>query len=196
MITNSFQNLSSLNDYYIGSFESDDLFMLNSHVWLLIKTGNIDIVNEDLTYNQDQYNDIITDGLGLNVEEYEPPANCYIYIGSKTDFRLSVHTMMVDSLYKKFYNALKKFGYIVEATGSYVALKKEPLHIDVFNEIKSSIPDLTTLDNFVAYIKELESDTKYYSKIITVLNEKIDKQEKQIRELSSEASNNFLSTWS
>lgn len=195
MITNSFEDLSSLNEYYIGSFESDDLFMLNSHVWLLIKTGNIDIVNEDLTYNQDRYNDIVTE-LNLNVEEYEPPANAYIYMGSKTNFRLSVHAMMVDSLYKKFYNALKKSGYIIEATGSYVAIKKEPLHIDVFKEIQSSIPDLTTLDSFVSYVKELESDTKYYSKIITVLNDTIAEQDQKIRKLTTEASNNFLSTWS
>jgi len=195
MIINSFQDLSSLNEYYISSFESDDLFMNTLGPWLLIKTGNIHLLNEDLTFNVNDY-DRIVDENNLNVEEYMAPANSYIYMGSKTNFRLSVHAMMVDSLYKKFYNALKKFGYILEANGSYVVMKKEPLHIDVFNEIKSSIPDLTTLDNFVSYVKELESDTKYYSKIITVLNETISDQQEEIKRLTSEASNNFLSTWS
>lgn len=195
MIINSFQDLSSLNEYYTSSFESDDLFMNTLGPWLLIKTDNLHLLNEDLTFNVNDY-DRIVDENNLNVEEYVPPANSYIYMGSKTNFRLSVHTMMVDSLYKKFYNALKKFGYILEANGSYVVIKKEPLHIDVFNDIKSSIPDLTTLDNFVSYVKELESDTKYYSKIITVLNQTVNDQQEEIRKLNSEASNNFLSTWS
>lgn len=195
MIINSFEDLATMNEYYIGSFESDELFMLSASQWLLVKTGNIDVLNDDLTFSLDKYDSIVAEN-NLDVGDYVPPANSYIYMGSKTNFRLSEHTMMVDSLYKKFYNALKKFGYVLEANGSYVVIKKEPLHIDVFNEIKSSIPDLTTLDNFVSYVKELESDTKYYSKIITVLNQTISDQQEEIRKLNTEASNNFLSTWS
>lgn len=191
MTISSFSNLDELNDYYSVTFNTDQLHLLDRTTYALIKNGYYDFYG----YYDQEAADALVESLNINISDYTPPTNGYVYIGSKTSFRNNVHTFVVDSLYKRFYNSLKKNGYILEANASYVILRREPICIDVFNDTLSPHANLDLLDNLVEEFKELRSDVKYYNSIVSRLLKEIAEKNDQIESLASQLNDRQLSTW-
>jgi len=191
MTISSFSNLDELNAYYHATFTTGHVHLLDSKSYALIKAGYYDFYGD---YDQ-QAADSLIESLGIDISNYTPPGNSYVYIGSKTSFRNNVHTFVVDSLYKRLFASLKKNGYIFEANGSYVILRKEAIIIDVFNDTLSPHANLDLLDNLVEEFKELRSDVKYYNSIVSRLLKEIAEKDDQIESLVSQLNDRQLSTW-
>jgi len=191
MTISSFSNLDELNAYYEATFTTGHVHLLDSKSYALIKSGYYDFYG-----NYDEAAaDALIQSLNINISDYTPPSNAYVYIGSKTSFRNTVHTFIVDSLYKRLFASLKKNGYILEANGSYVILRKEPVVIDVFNDTLSPHANLDLLNNLVEEFKELRSDVKYYNSLVSRLLEEITEKNNQIESLTSQLNDRQLSTW-
>jgi hypothetical protein len=194
MIITNFDDISSLNEYYINSFNNTHLYSLNNVLYALIKNGGHSYISSDGSYDDDQVQDwLSTNNIDLN--NYVPFPDSYFFLGSKTSYRKTVHPFVVDSTYKRLYNSLKSNSYILEANASHVILRKDRLTDNVFNDVFLPSSNIDSLEQILNEFKELRSDVKYYNAIITSLVTTIEEQLALIDSLNSRINDTQLSTW-
>jgi len=196
MIYSNFQDLQSLNEYYINSFNSDKIFPLTPVHFALLKNGMYSLIDENgVADNTSMQIEQWVSENNINLDDYSPLTNTYFYIGSKTNYRNEIHPFVVDSTYKRMYSSLKKYSYILEANANYVIVRKDPLVIDVYNETNSPEGNLDVLEDIVSEFKAMRTDVKYYNSLVNNLISIIEEKDALIASLNSSINDRNLSTW-
>lgn len=194
-LISSFENIAQANECYNNSFESEYLLELNPWAYYCI-SNNIHDAFSDPNVSPRSYLESLENPPTVDdITPYIVEGSKYYYIGSKTNFRNTVYRGMTDSLYKKFYKALKDNGYIFVANGNYVVLEKKNITPTLYSQVESEKVDVSALSSIVKSYEELESDKKFYEKVYTELLEEMQEVKEELRAIKRELNNNQMTYW-
>lgn len=208
----SFKNIEELQIYHNSSLKNDFLIEVNTaylqyafmqmansqpcYLTLsLYHSGEIDVIEFQRRITLLMLAD------DSSVEEYQSlisdPVK-YIYIGSKSSFKKTIHSDIIDSLYKKYYNFLKEKEVITQANGSFVLIsdynfKEEDF--EYFQSIENTKDSLKAVNNILSHYEELKNDNKFLINKINELNIAISILNNENQNLLENLNNKTLTTW-
>lgn len=208
----SFKNIEELQIYHNSSLKNDFLIEVNTAYlqYAFMQMANSQPCYLTLSlYHSDEI-DVIEFQRRItllmladdsSVEEYQSlisdPVK-YIYIGSKSSFKKTIHSDIIDSLYKKYYNFLKEKEVITQANGSFVLIsdynfKEEDF--EYFQSIENTKDSLKAVNNILSHYEELKNDNKFLINKINELNIAISILNNENQNLLENLNNKTLTTW-
>lgn len=121
----------------------------------------------------------------------------YLYPGSKTNYRKTIHSFIPNVLYKKIYNAFRINGYIREANGTHVIACIKPITAEVYNEISSSsdLDNQKVLNQLIDNFSNVSADNQYFLDYIKNLETKYSLILSENQDLKDQIYNSKLSNW-
>lgn len=211
-IVSSFKNIEELQVYHNSSLNNNLLIEVNTAYLQYAFVHIVDSPECYLTlslYHSGQIDVIeFQRRIGLfilaessSVEEYQSlisdPVK-YIYIGSKSSFKKTIHSNIIDSLYKKYYNFLKEKEIIIQANGSFVLIsdynfKEEDFQY--FQSIENTKDSLKAINTILSHYEELKNDNKFLINKINELNAAISILHYENQNLLENLNNKILTTW-
>lgn len=125
------------------------------------------------------------------------PYPFYLYTCSKTSYRKNVHPYLPNVLYKRFYNSLKIFNIIREASGSIVLIHMIPFTEELFDSINnaSTIDNIKVLNQIMDNFSNVSADNQYYIDYIKTLEARCLELQSQNIDLLTQIQNSKLTTW-
>lgn len=125
------------------------------------------------------------------------PFPYYLFLGSKTVYRKTVHQYLPNVLYKRMYNVLKNNSIIKEANGTVVLLCLKPFTESLFNEISSTsdLDNLKVLNQVIDSFSNATADNQYYIDYIKSLEQRHFDLQKECDNLRQQVNNSKLTTW-
>jgi hypothetical protein len=128
-------------------------------------------------------------------EMHNLTTNKYIFVGSKTVFRNTIHPNIIESLYKNFYTTLKDLFIVEKATGNFVVLNDANIPEDNLNKINVASGSETSIYSIGNYLSSLEEDKKYLLNYIDRLQQNISAIQGYNESLIETLNNKSLTTW-
>ena len=172
----------------------NDSTHLFNYVESSLSSGNPIKLNED---NVQLYTETYSLHSSIINEVSQSPYPFYLYTCSKTSYRKNVHPHLPNVLYKRFYNNLKIFNIIREASGSIVLIHFIPFTEELFDSINnaSNIDNIKILNQIMDNFSNVSADNQYYIDYIKSLESKCFELEQQNADLLSQIQNSKLITW-
>lgn len=122
----------------------------------------------------------------------------YIFIGSKTSFRKTIHSNMISSFYKKYYNLLKENQVILQATGSFVIVVEHSFteqDLEKLQTTENNKDVVKSVNTLLANYEELQNDNKFLLDKINELSNNIFLLHKENQILLDNLNDKILTTW-
>ena len=173
-----FEDLSHLHNYLADSISSSSPIKLTS--------DNVQLYAETYSLHSSIINEVS-----------QSPYPFYLYTCSKTSYRKNVHPYLPNVLYKRFYNNLKIFNVIREASGSIVLIHFIPFTQELFDSINnaSNIDNIKILNQIMDNFSNVSADNQYYIDYIKSLEAKCSELQQQNIDLLTQIQNSKLITW-
>jgi len=178
-VIRSFSSLEHLTDYYQSSFNSDFISVTS------------DTISAYSTDNQPDWVDIVSSSFSSNSFTH------YVYPHSKTIYRKNVHPRIPNVLYKRFWNSLKTFDYVIKATASFVVLVDRPFTQEFYQSltIAQEIDISKALSEILKQYNNDSSDIEYYLSYIQNLENTNTLLQQENAQLKEQILNSRISTW-
>ena len=177
-VIHRFNDLTHLSNYFESSILSSNPIKLTS--------DNVQLYAETYSLHSSIINEVS-----------QSPYPFYLYTCSKTSYRKTVHPFLPNVLYKRFYNNLKIFNVIREASGSIVLIHHIPFTEELFNSIDnaSNLDNIKILNQVIDNFSNASADNQYYIDYIKSLELKCSELQQQNEDLLMQIQNSKLITW-
>lgn len=178
-VIHRFNDVDHINSYLVDS--------INNFPFVQLTPENIQQYAETYSMNPSLIHDV----------QIEVKPSFYIFIGSKTTYRKTVHSFIPNVLYKRMYNAFKINGYIREANGTHVIVRLKPVTQELYNDI-TSISDLDNqkvLNQLIDNFSNVSADNQYYIDYIKSLEQKCEELIIENENLKNQVFNTKIATW-
>lgn len=206
----SFSNIEDLNTYYNKSLKHSSIIPVNTgYLYYVYKNISEDplafealklyskgyINTLDFEKAIDTQISLQDNPIDYSSEMQDLASNKYIFVGSKTIFRNTVHADVIESIYKNFYMTLKDLQIIEKATGNFVVLNDSYIPEIHLSKINTASGLETNVYNIANYLSSLEEDKKYLLNYIDRLQQNIDAIQIFNESLVESLNNKSLTTW-
>lgn len=169
---------------HINSYMND---RINNFPFVQLTADNIQQYAETYSMNPSLIHDV----------QNTTDTSFYIYIGSKTTYRKTVHSFIPNVLYKRMYNSFKLNGYIREANGTHVIIHLKPVTQDVYDDITitSDLDNQKVLNQLIDNFSNVSADNQYYIDYIKSLEQRCQELAAENENLKSQIFSAKISTW-
>lgn len=183
-----FETLESLNNYWEQTFTNlENCTTLNPIELREYFAGNV----SGEAYSHITFTPELTSSLQTNNYTH------YYYSLSKTNYRKNIHPNIPDSLFKRLFNSLKQFNYIIDYSTSYVILVKMPMTQEVFDLVSQEYSgDIkSTLNTLLDKLDSADKDTQFYLKKIFSLEEKCNQLIQDVADANQRLVDKNITSW-
>jgi len=177
-VVQRFENTTHLYNYFVSSLSSNNFVKLNQ--------DNVQLFAETYSLHSSIINEVS-----------QSPYNFYLYTSSKTSYRKNVHPYLPNVLYKRFFNSLKIFNIIREASSSMVLIHMLPFSEELFDSINNSsnLDNIKVLNQIIDNFSNVSADNQYYIDYIKTLEAKCLELQNLNSNLLDQIQNFKLTTW-
>lgn len=178
-VIHRFNNVDHINSYMTN--------IINNFPLVQLTADNIQQYAETYSMNPSLIHDV----------QQAVDTSFYIYIGSKTTYRKTVHSFIPNVLYKRMYNTFKINGYIREANATHVIVHLKPITENVYNDITttSDLDNQKVLNQLIDNFSNVSADNQYYIDYIKTLEQRCLELADENENLKSQVFSAKISTW-